>query len=113
MSDSLAAGATAPSVIDVSTLGTPSASLWSRFTSWAAEHKTVVYTIAGVTLIVTSAGVVYYLSGPSASSSHEKASSEKRKSKKSSKKAKRDVEKAVSDDTTAVDGNNFSYKDGE
>lgn len=42
-------------------------SVWERITNWAAENKTLVYTIAGATLVVTSAGVVYYLSNDSVS----------------------------------------------
>ncbi|KAI1865843.1 hypothetical protein JX265_002906 [Neoarthrinium moseri] len=36
-------------------------STWDRITNWASENKTLVYTIAGVTLVATGAGVVYYL----------------------------------------------------
>lgn len=36
-------------------------SIWNRFTNWASENKALVYTIAGVAVVVTSAGVVYYL----------------------------------------------------
>ena len=40
---------------------TPEAGVWDRISSWAAENKAVVYTIAGVAVVVTGAGVVYYL----------------------------------------------------
>jgi import receptor subunit TOM70 len=44
---------------------TPSASqqssLWDRVSTWASENKAVVYTIAGVAIVVTGAGVAYYL----------------------------------------------------
>jgi import receptor subunit TOM70 len=40
---------------------TPSSSLWDRITTWASENKAVVYTIAGVAVVVTGAGVAYYL----------------------------------------------------
>jgi import receptor subunit TOM70 len=39
----------------------PSSGLWERLTHWASENKTVVYTIAGVGIAVTGAGVIYYL----------------------------------------------------
>jgi hypothetical protein len=42
-----------------------SSSLWNRISNWASENKAVVYTIAGVTLVATSAGVVYYLNSVS------------------------------------------------
>jgi import receptor subunit TOM70 len=35
--------------------------LWDRVTTWASENKAVVYTIAGVAVVVTGAGVAYYL----------------------------------------------------
>ena len=38
-----------------------SSSLWDRVTTWASENKAVVYTIAGVAIVVTGAGVAYYL----------------------------------------------------
>jgi hypothetical protein len=40
---------------------TPPSSLWDRITTWAANNKAVVYTIAGVAVVVTGAGVAYYL----------------------------------------------------
>lgn len=40
---------------------TPSSSLWDRISTWASENKAVVYTIAGVAVIATGAGVAYYL----------------------------------------------------
>lgn len=46
-----------PTVVPVE----PSSGLWDRVTSWASENKAVVYTIAGVAVVVTGAGVVYYL----------------------------------------------------
>ncbi|KAI1434185.1 mitochondrial precursor protein [Xylaria sp. CBS 124048] len=38
-------------------------SVWDRVTNWASENKALVYTIAGVAVVVTGAGVVYYLNG--------------------------------------------------
>lgn len=46
-----------PTVVPVD----PSSGLWERLTHWASENKTVVYTIAGVGIAVTGAGVIYYL----------------------------------------------------
>jgi import receptor subunit TOM70 len=40
-------------------------STWDRITSWVSENKAVVYTIAGVAVVVTGAGVVYYLNSDS------------------------------------------------
>jgi import receptor subunit TOM70 len=39
----------------------PSSSVWERISTWASENKAVVYTIAGVAIVVTGAGVAYYL----------------------------------------------------
>lgn len=39
----------------------PSSSTWDRISTWAAENKAVVYTIAGVAIVVSGAGVAYYL----------------------------------------------------
>ena len=43
------------------TSSTPPSSVWDRISTWASEHKAVVYTIAGVAVVVTGAGVAYYL----------------------------------------------------
>ncbi len=44
-------------------LATPTSqsSLWDRISTWASENKAIVYTIAGVAIVVTGAGVAYYL----------------------------------------------------
>ncbi|KAJ3495246.1 hypothetical protein NLG97_g3528 [Lecanicillium saksenae] len=42
-------------------------STWDRITSWASENKAVVYTIAGVAVVITGAGAVYYLNSDSVS----------------------------------------------
>lgn len=39
----------------------PPSSVWDKITTWASENKTVVYTAIGVTVVVTGAGVAYYL----------------------------------------------------
>jgi len=40
---------------------TPPSSVWDRISTWASENKAVVYTIAGVAIVVSGAGVAYYL----------------------------------------------------
>lgn len=40
---------------------TQSSGLWDRVSTWATEHKAVVYTIAGVSVVVTAAGIAYYM----------------------------------------------------
>ncbi|ORY57274.1 import receptor [Pseudomassariella vexata] len=83
--------------------GTPVAvpvesSVWDRITSWASENKAVVYTIAGVTLVVTAAGVVYYLnddSKPKASSQPKLSKKERRKRKEAERQAEAGKDKTA------------------
>jgi import receptor subunit TOM70 len=56
-------------------------SVWDRISNWASENKAVVYTIAGVTLVATGAGVYFYLS-----SDQPKKPKKKSKNKKKAKK---------------------------
>jgi import receptor subunit TOM70 len=39
----------------------PSSSVWDRISTWASENKAVVYTVAGIAIVVTGAGVAYYI----------------------------------------------------
>ncbi|KAI1362136.1 mitochondrial import receptor subunit tom-70 [Xylaria arbuscula] len=59
-------------------------SVWDRFTNWASENKALVYTIAGVAVVVTGAGVVYYLNGDATSKgpAQPKLSKKERRKKK-------------------------------
>ncbi|TEY34085.1 hypothetical protein BOTCAL_0651g00030 [Botryotinia calthae] len=79
---------------------TPQSSVWDRITAWASENKAVVYTIAGVAVVVSGAGVAYYLldSDSTSTQSVSKKSKEKRRRKKEEKK-EADLEKG----TTAPD----------
>ncbi|PNY26370.1 Mitochondrial import receptor subunit tom70 [Tolypocladium capitatum] len=64
-------------------------SAWDRITSWVSENKAVVYTIAGVAVVVTGAGV-YYLNSDATSkadSSPKLSKKEKRKRKEAERKA--------------------------
>ena len=82
-------------MVDLSSIPTSStSSLWDRITTWASENKAAVYTIAGVTLFVTGAGAVYYLSS-SATTTTEPAT-DKKKARKDKKKTKKDLEKGES-----------------
>ena len=79
-----------------------STSLWDRLSIWASENKAVVYTIAGVAVVVTGAGVVYYLSDsrretrPTDSIAAEE---KKKQSKKDRRKAKKEAEDAKNEAT--------------
>ncbi|TAQ86680.1 hypothetical protein B7494_g5005 [Chlorociboria aeruginascens] len=79
---------------------TSQSSVWDRISTWASENKAVVYTIAGIAVVVTGAGVAYYLTdsktttiGPQ--SGKKSAKKDKRKKKEEEKKA--DVEKGNTD----------------
>lgn len=79
--------------IDSSFLASPSpSSAWERFSNWASENKALVYTIAGIAVVVTSAGVVYYLSDASHPAEGATVPAEKRKSKKDRRKEKKKTE---------------------
>ena len=71
-----------------------SLSIWERLTTWASENRAVVYTIAGVGVIVTGAGVAYYLSD---STSRDSGVDKKKPGKKSKRKAKEEKEKLQPD----------------
>ena len=69
---------------------------WDRLSTWASENRVVVYTIAGVAVVVSGAGVAYYLSD-SRKGSKEAATEDKRRiSKKERRKAKQEKEKEKS-----------------
>jgi import receptor subunit TOM70 len=93
-----------PSAISDST----SSSLWDRISSWAAEHKAVVYTIAGVTVAVTAAGVIYYLNDSSKPPKESTTpTSGKNKSKKARRKAKKEAEEAPKKETEQAKTGSF------
>lgn len=78
------------------------ASLWDRFTTWASDNKAVVYTVAGISLVATGAGI-YYISATGATRRLDNTTiqqGEQRKSKKERRKAKKDAEQAVSRDSS-------------
>ncbi|KAG9204442.1 TOM (translocase of outer membrane) complex component [Epicoccum nigrum] len=69
---------------------------WSRLSSWASEHKGVVYTIAGVTLVVGAGGAIYYFnsgdsstdaSTPGTAANKRKKQRERRREKERAAKA--------------------------
>ncbi|KAI1327324.1 mitochondrial precursor protein [Xylariaceae sp. FL0255] len=62
-------------------------SVWDRLTNWASENKALVYTIAGVAVVVTGAGVVYYLNGESKPEQPRLSKKERRKQKEAERQA--------------------------
>lgn len=65
----------------------PPPSVWERLSTWASENKALVYTIAGVAVVVTGAGAVYYLTDSRKSAVAEE---KRRASKKERRKAKKE-----------------------
>ncbi|KAG5923166.1 TOM (translocase of outer membrane) complex component [Claviceps capensis] len=65
-------------------------STWDRLTSWVSENKAAIYTIAGVAVVVTGAGAVYYLNSDAKSKSDSApklSKKERRKRKEAERKA--------------------------
>ncbi|KAI1162830.1 mitochondrial import receptor subunit tom-70 [Nemania serpens] len=73
-------------------------SVWDRFTNWASDNKALVYTIAGVAVVATGAGVVFYLNGDAKS----KAPSTPKLSKKERRKRKEAERQAEAAEKTPV-----------
>lgn len=90
---------TGNTALNTSSLSSQSSSLplWDRLTTWASENKTIVYTVAGVAVVVTGAGLIYYRSdsrtGTRGTAAEAEADAKKRASKKERRKAKQDKEK--------------------
>ncbi|KAE9378116.1 mitochondrial precursor protein [Stipitochalara longipes BDJ] len=80
---------------------TPPSSVWDRISTWASENKAVVYTIAGVAIVVTGAGVAYYLTDTKTTTvgrdSPKKSSKKEKRRKKEDEKKPADVEKATTE----------------
>ena len=70
--------------------------VWERLSTWASENKAIVYTIAGVAVVVSGAGVVYYLSESRKGTQSVGGEEKKRLSKKERRKAKQDKDKEKS-----------------
>ncbi|KAI5860200.1 mitochondrial outer membrane 72K protein [Durotheca rogersii] len=76
-------------------------SLWDRLTNWASENKALTYTIAGAVVVVTGAGVVYYLNDSSKKPVAQSRPSKKERRRR--KEAERQAEAAKSSES----GENF------
>lgn len=72
---------------------TSSLPLWDRISLWASENKAIVYTIAGVAVVISGAGVVYYLSDSRKAGTSNATEEKKRASKKERRKAKKEKER--------------------
>ncbi|GAM41083.1 mitochondrial TOM complex subunit [Talaromyces pinophilus] len=80
-------------VIDTASLSpSTSSSIWDRISNWVSENKAVVYTVAGIAVVVTG-GTVYYLSTSSSSKPQEPAQPKKSKKQRRNEKKKAEEEK--------------------
>lgn len=90
-----------PVAIDSSHIST-SPGLWDRLSQWASENKAIVYTVGAVAVVVTGAGVVYYLSDSRDAARRDERelglADEKKKSKKDRRKAKKQVAEGKKDE---------------
>ncbi|KAL2260234.1 hypothetical protein VTK26DRAFT_5847 [Humicola hyalothermophila] len=79
-------------------IGTPSApisadpSLWDRISTWVSEHKAVVYTIAGVAVVVTGAGAVYYIRNTPGQAPKDTTPRPSKKERRKQKQAEREAQ---------------------
>lgn len=90
--------ATSPPLINVEQAS--NSSLWDRVSTWVSENKAVAYTIAGTVVVITGAGVVYYLSDSRQTSSP--STTEKKKSKKERRKEKKQAEEAAEKEKAGI-----------
>lgn len=88
-----------------------SSSLWDRFSTWVSDNKATVYTIAGVTLVVTAAGI-YYVNSNQVTPEQEKTITPKKKTRK--RKAKKgDGEASEKADKSETQAQAASVKSGD
>lgn len=80
--------------LGTSSLSSDASSLpfWDSLSTWVSENKAVIYTIAGVAVVVSGAGVAYYLSDSRKGSKDAAAEEKKRLSKKDRRRAKQEKE---------------------
>ncbi|KZL86441.1 mitochondrial precursor proteins import receptor, partial [Colletotrichum incanum] len=81
--------ASPPTVIPVDS----SSGLWDRITTWASDNKAIVYTAAGVAVVATGAGVIYFLNSDSKKDSTPKLSKKERRKRKEAERKAAEAEK--------------------
>ena len=79
-----------------------SSSLWDRISTWASENKGVVYTVAGLTLVVSAGGVIYYLTDDKKDAGAPSPSANKKKAKREKRRAKERAEKEAAKEQEAT-----------
>ncbi|KAK0636332.1 hypothetical protein B0T17DRAFT_625836 [Bombardia bombarda] len=71
-------------------------SVWDRVSTWVSENKAIVYTIAGVAVVITGAGAVYYIRNNSDSKDGTpKLSKKERRKQKQAEREAAQAEKAA------------------
>ncbi|KAK3326388.1 mitochondrial outer membrane 72K protein [Apodospora peruviana] len=72
-------------------------SVWDRISTWVSKNKAIVYTIAGVAVVVTGAGAVYYIrnSSESKDASPKLSKKERRKRKQAEREAEAEAAKSA------------------
>ena len=70
-------------------------SVWDRISTWVSDNKAIVYTIAGVAVVVTGAGAVYYIRNSSDSKSATPKLSKKERRKRKQLEKEAEVEAAA------------------
>lgn len=91
-------------VLDTASIpASSSSSVWDRISKWVSENKALVYTVAGVAVVVTSAGVVYYLNDSNRSGKSTQPA-DKKKSKNQRRKEKKKAEEKKSKAASGSDG---------
>lgn len=85
-------------------------SLFERISTWASRNKATVYTIAGITLVVTAAGIYYYSDAQRSYADDNSAT--RKKAKKDRRKGKKDVTETSRADSTKK-GNWMPTEDAE
>ena len=93
-------GTSSPSPISLDSASAGTSSFWDRIAKWASEHKAVVYTIAGVTVVATGAGIYYYASAPK-NGATAGSTSEKKKAKKDKRKPRKAEEAKSNEEAKA------------
>ncbi|KAK2065549.1 import receptor [Colletotrichum caudatum] len=81
--------ASPPTVIPIDS----SSGLWDRITTWASDNKAIVYTAAGVAVVATGAGVIYFLNSDSKKDSTPKLSKKERRKRKEAERKAAETEK--------------------
>ena len=88
-----------PVPIDAAGAQASTSLIWDRISNWVSENKAIAYTIAGTVVVVTGAGIVYYVTD----SKKRQTPATPRKSKKERRKEKKEAEEIQKKPGIALD----------